>query len=112
MEVHYFIRIGSSQRQPLSPPHDTPGPGAYGVRSQIGEGPKIGIQGRAKASSNAEIPGPGAYQPNSNAALKSPPKPTLKSGEPRMYKDPSTQKDNPGPGNYNPNDGQLGPKYG
>ena len=98
-------------RQPLSPTINVPGPGSYGLKSQIGEGPKVGLTGRNKVSSSVDSPGPGAYEAKMTT-LKSPPKPTLKSGDSRMFRDPSTQKDNPGPGNYQMRSTLYGPKYG
>ena len=104
--------MGSSVRQPLIPNQSIPGPGAYQYKPSLGDGPKIYMGEKGKQSASMEFPGPGAYQPNDSAILKSPPKPTLKSGVSRMHKNTSSQKDNPGPGSYKISSSEGAPKYG
>ena len=91
-----------------------PGPGAYAIKSYVGEGPKIHIKQRTKDDklSTSLNPGPGAYQPSYKAIIEGSPSVGLGHGT----RDGPLNKSViavPGPGAYyNTNDKKEGPKFG
>lgn len=55
-------KIGSGQRSNLNGSVDTPGPGNYDTRSQLG-GPKFVMAKKRENKLDYETPGPGSYDP-------------------------------------------------
>ena len=91
-----------------------PGPGAYGSKSFVGEGPRIAFKPKVETNRKtlSVVPGPGAYQPKHSTIYQNAPAFGLGKGE----KKPSESKMLrliPGPGTYSVfSEKREGPKYG
>jgi len=105
------IKIGTSQRAPLSANKNTPGPGTYEYSLKVGEGPKYIMNPRREDNNQGTryVPGPGAYTPAVELVKEKSPGVRMGSSNRSDLHGPRL---NPGPGQYDVRGNLAGPKWG
>lgn len=90
--------FSKSNRQPLSPTRNTPGPGNYQIDSKLTNKGGYSMGGKLKDRKRDDNPGPGNYNPETN--LSKTHNPNYKIGTSPRGQSNKYQESVPGPGNY------------